>query len=137
MSLTIELPPNQTALIGVGDGSLTLTTEFDVPKLQDDMVIVRNRAIGINPVDTKMKGDLAAPGAIGGIDFCGEVLAIGRNFASPAQVKVGDRVCAAPWVWPCSPRSRSPGLPRLLLRSPLMSLFMEEVRRLEHWRCKS
>ena len=76
-------------------GTLTLSTDFDVPVLQDDMVIVRNRAIGLNPVDTKMKGDLAAAGAVAGIDFCGEVLAFGRNFASPAQLRVGDRVCGA------------------------------------------
>lgn len=90
-----DLPRKQKALIGLEDGSLGLSSDVDVPEIEDDMVIVRTRAIGLNPIDTKMKGDLAAPRAIAGMDFSGEVLAVGSNFASPSQVGLGDRVCGA------------------------------------------
>jgi NADPH:quinone reductase-like Zn-dependent oxidoreductase len=91
----VDLPKKQKALVQLEDGSLTLSCDVDVPEIEDDMVIVRTKAIGLNPIDTKMKGPLAAPGAIAGMDFSGEVVAIGSNFASPAQVAVGDRVCGA------------------------------------------
>ena len=91
----MALPTTQKALIGLQDGSLTLSTTVAVPPLEDDMVMVRTRAIGLNPIDTKMRGELAAPGAVAGMDFSGEVLAVGAAFASPAQVRPGDRVCGA------------------------------------------
>lgn len=93
--MTVPLPKKQKALVGNDDGTVVVSSDVDVPEIEDDMVIVRTRAIGLNPIDTKMKGDLAAPGAIAGMDFCGEVLAVGSNFASPAQVGPGDRVCGA------------------------------------------
>ncbi len=93
--MTVTLPNKQQALVGAEDGSLVVSADVNVPELEDDMVIVRTRAIGLNPIDTKMKGGLAAPGAIAGMDFAGEVLAVGSRFASPAQVVPGDRVCGA------------------------------------------
>lgn len=89
------LPKKQKALVGADDGSLVVSSEVDVPELEDDMVMVRTRAVGLNPIDTKMKGGLAAPGAVAGMDFSGEVLAVGPQFASPAHISPGDRVCGA------------------------------------------
>lgn len=90
-----EIPPKQKAIIGQGDGSFIISDDVDVPKLGDDIVLISTKAFGLNPIDTKMKGRLAAPGCIAGMDFAGEVIAIGANCRTPGEVKVGDRVCGA------------------------------------------
>jgi NADPH:quinone reductase-like Zn-dependent oxidoreductase len=90
-----SLPKKQKAVVSTDDGSLVVSSEVDVPQMEDDMAMVRTRAVGLNPIDTKMKGGLAAPGAIAGMDFAGEVLAVGPQFTSPAQINPGDRVCGA------------------------------------------
>ncbi|KAL6863375.1 putative secondary metabolism biosynthetic enzyme [Amphichorda felina] len=91
----IEVPLKQRAVVGLEDGSLSVSTNVDVAQIEDHMVLVRTRAIGLNPIDTKMKGPLAAPGAIAGIDFSGEVVSIGSKASTPATIKVGDRVFGA------------------------------------------
>jgi NADPH:quinone reductase-like Zn-dependent oxidoreductase len=90
-----SIPPKQKAIIGLDDGNLIISDDVDVPKLEDDIVLVRTKAIGLNPIDTKMKGRLAAPGCITGMDFAGEVIAIGPKVRTPAEIRVGDRVCGA------------------------------------------
>jgi len=69
------------------------------PKLRDDDVRVKVCAVGVNPVDWKMRqGDflgvaqrvIGPPGPlVCGIDFAGEVIAAG---AAVPNIKVGDRV---------------------------------------------
>ncbi len=93
--MAITLPKKQRALVGAEDGSLVVSSDIDVPELEDDMAIIGTRAVGLNPIDTKMKGGLAAPGSIAGMDFAGEVLAVGSRFVSPARLAPGDRVCGA------------------------------------------
>jgi NADPH:quinone reductase-like Zn-dependent oxidoreductase len=90
-----EVPLKQRGIVGLDDGTLVVSSNVDVPKLADNLVLVKTRAVGINPIDTKMKGDLAAPGCVAGMDFAGEVIALGSNSQPPGQVKVGDRVCGA------------------------------------------
>ena len=92
---SVPVPDKQKAIIGLDDGTLVVSDNVDVPKLEDDLVIVRTKAIGLNPIDTKMKGRLAAPGCIAGMDFAGEVIAIGAKAQTPGKIKVGDRVCGA------------------------------------------
>ncbi|ORY67813.1 putative zinc-binding dehydrogenase family oxidoreductase [Pseudomassariella vexata] len=91
----IELPRKQKALIGLEDGSLGVSNDVDVPEIEEDMVMVKTRAMGLNPIDTKMKGVMAAPGAVAGMDFAGEVVAVGSKFMTPAKIGIGDRVCGA------------------------------------------
>lgn len=90
-----SIPLKQRAIVGLDDGTLIISNNVDVPTLEDDLVIVRTKAVGLNPIDTKMKGNLAAPGCIAGMDFAGEVVAVGPKSQTPGQVKVGDRVCGA------------------------------------------
>lgn len=73
--------------------------EIPDPKLRPDDVRVQVRAVGVNPVDWKMRqGDLLGiaqkivgpSGAlVTGVDFAGEVSAVG---AAVTDLKVGDRV---------------------------------------------
>jgi NADPH:quinone reductase-like Zn-dependent oxidoreductase len=85
----------QTAIIGRDDGSLGISDDVDIPELEGDMILVKNMAVALNPIDAKMVGKLATPGAIAGMDFAGEVIAIGPNVHTAVPIQVGDRVCGA------------------------------------------
>ncbi|KAK8126998.1 zinc binding enoyl reductase [Apiospora kogelbergensis] len=91
----IEIPLRQTAILAQDDGTLCVSHNAPVPSLEDDMILVKNAAIALNPIDTKMVGKLASPGAIAGMDYAGEVIAIGSKVQTAAEIHVGDRVCGA------------------------------------------
>ncbi|KAH7340065.1 hypothetical protein BKA66DRAFT_44676 [Pyrenochaeta sp. MPI-SDFR-AT-0127] len=87
------LPTSQSAIVGLSDGTLGISHEAPVPELADDMLIVRNFAVSLNPVDTKIVGSLATPGAIAGVDYAGKVVAIGAKTKTAAKIEIGDRIC--------------------------------------------
>ncbi|EAW07628.1 zinc-binding alcohol dehydrogenase family protein [Aspergillus clavatus NRRL 1] len=84
----------QTAVVGNNNGSVELSHSAPRPVAKGDLVIIRNMAVSVNPVDTKMQGPYVTPGAIGGCDFAGIVEEAGPD-AAKYNIKVGDRVCAA------------------------------------------
>lgn len=88
-----SLPATQTAITATLDGSLAVSVDAPVPTLRPDMIIVKNAAVSINPVDTKLDGPYSTPGAIAGCDFAGTIVAVGS--AVTHDVRVGDRVCGA------------------------------------------
>ncbi len=90
-----ELPLKQKAIIGLENGSLGKSGDVDLPSLEEDMILVKNMAVACNPSDTKFVGKLGTPGAIAGMDFAGEVVAIGSRVQTARPIKVGDRVCGA------------------------------------------
>ncbi|KAI0424990.1 GroES-like protein [Xylaria sp. FL1042] len=93
--LDMAVVPNvQVAIIGAPDGRLVVSSEAAVPQLVGDMILIRTKAISINPVDTKMIGPYVTPGAISGCDFAGEVIAVGPE-SGTKDVHLGDRVCGA------------------------------------------
>ena len=87
----VSLASTQTAITAVQGGSLVVSNEAPVAELESDMIIVKNAAVSVNPVDTKVAGSYSTPGAILGCDFAGTVLAVGS--AVKRQIKVGDRIC--------------------------------------------
>lgn len=89
----ISLPTTQTAIVATTDDSLAVSVDVSVPTLHPDMIIVKNAAISINPVDIKLDGPYSTPGAIAGCDFAGTIVALGS--AVTHDVRVGDRVCGA------------------------------------------
>ncbi|KAK4119458.1 NAD(P)-binding protein [Parathielavia appendiculata] len=95
MASAPEFPLKQRAIVGLDDGTLSISNDVYVPKLEHNVVLVRTKAVGVNPIDIKMKGNLAAPGCVAGMDFAGDVIAIGPDSQTPGQVKLGDRVCGA------------------------------------------
>jgi NADPH:quinone reductase-like Zn-dependent oxidoreductase len=100
-----DLPKTQTAIVALPDGTLGIDPNVPLPELEDDMILVKNAAVAVNPVDFKMTGRLAPPGAISGMDFAGTVVAIGPKAKPPTQIVVGDRVCSAvPGMHRLSPR---------------------------------
>lgn len=89
------LPDTQRAIIGLKDGNVGVSSGIPLPKLEDDMILVKTVAVGVNPVDTKMVGRLCTPGAVAGMDFAGDVVAIGSGAKASVPIAVGDRVCGA------------------------------------------
>ncbi|KAL4902784.1 hypothetical protein BDW74DRAFT_169356 [Aspergillus multicolor] len=90
-----DLPPSQSAIVALDDGTLSLLADIPIPALQDDMILVKSTLVALNPIDTKMVGKLATPGCIAGMDFAGEVIAIGSKVQTATPLKPGDRVCGA------------------------------------------
>ncbi|KAI0102473.1 putative zinc-binding dehydrogenase family oxidoreductase [Nemania sp. FL0031] len=84
----------QTAVVGNGKGNVELSRNALMPEAKGDVVIIRNKAVSVNPVDAKMRGPYVTAGAIGGCDFAGIVEEVGPD-AAKYDIKVGDRVCAA------------------------------------------
>ena len=56
------------------------------------MIIVRTRAVALNPTDFKMSMAFPSPGAVDGTDFAGDVVKVGPGVT---QWKIGDRVFGA------------------------------------------
>ncbi|KZF23889.1 putative zinc-binding dehydrogenase family oxidoreductase [Xylona heveae TC161] len=84
----------QTAVVGNDKGGLEVSHEAPVPEVKEDLVLVRTRAVSVNPVDAKMMGPYVTAGAISGCDFSGVVEEVGPD-AAQHGIKIGDRVCAA------------------------------------------
>jgi NADPH:quinone reductase-like Zn-dependent oxidoreductase len=82
----------QTAIVGSNSGDVTISTEALVAETTGDVVLVRAKAVAVNPVDTKMVGPFVTPGAILGSDFAGIVEEVGPD-AAQHGVHVGGRVC--------------------------------------------
>ncbi|ROW07076.1 hypothetical protein VPNG_06635 [Cytospora leucostoma] len=98
------LPETQTAIVANGSGELVITTDAPLPSLGPDMLLLRNVAVAINPVDVKLTGLMASKGATAGSDCAGIVVAVGRDVAAH-HFAPGDRVCAPlPAMNPLAPR---------------------------------
>jgi NADPH:quinone reductase-like Zn-dependent oxidoreductase len=63
--------------------------EVPLPTLRDDYIIVKTKAVALNPTDWKSLAR-ATPGAIVGCDYSGIVKEVGKGVTTP--FKVGDRV---------------------------------------------
>ncbi|KAK4140593.1 uncharacterized protein C8A04DRAFT_39748 [Dichotomopilus funicola] len=92
-------PPKttQTALIGGPNDDIILSTTAPLPPtpLEPDQVAVDVKAIGLNPVDTKMLGAFHTPGAVLGCEFAGVVTAAGPVARETWGFKEGDRLSGA------------------------------------------
>lgn len=64
--------------------------EVPTPKLRDDYLLVKTRAVAINPTDWKHVNNIAPAGVRVGCDYVGEVVAVGPEVTKP--FKVGDRI---------------------------------------------
>ncbi|OAQ95892.1 hypothetical protein LLEC1_01629 [Akanthomyces lecanii] len=84
----------QRALVGTADGSLALSTTAPIPRIKSNAVLIKTRAVSVNPVDAKMIGDYVTEGAVAGFDFAGVVEEVGPE-ATECDIHVGDRVCTA------------------------------------------
>ena len=94
LTLTTDLPTYQTALVAASAGTYVLSHTQPLPPLGPTTVLVRTRAVALNPSDAKMIDLSPAPGCVGGYDFAGHVVALGSEiYAQAPHLQVGDRVC--------------------------------------------
>lgn len=74
-----------------------------IPQLRDDYILVKTKAVALNPGDWKLIDYLAAPGEIVGCDYSGVVVEVGARVQK--QFRPGDRVAGfvhGCWYYPLS-----------------------------------
>lgn len=104
MAHTAALPDHHTAIVANGAGELVVNAHAPLPTLEPDMLLLRNVAVAVNPVDVKLTGPMAFDGATAGSDCAGIVVAVGRDVPAHRFAR-GDRVCAPlPAMNPLAPR---------------------------------
>ncbi|EXJ68765.1 uncharacterized protein A1O5_07696 [Cladophialophora psammophila CBS 110553] len=64
--------------------------QVPIPKLRDDYILVKTRAVALNPADWKHIDFMASPGARLGCDYAGVVEEVGKGVTK--DLKKGDRV---------------------------------------------
>lgn len=84
----------QTVIVGSEDSQPVLSHAAPIPIITDDLVLIQNKAIAVNPVDTKTLGPYITAGAIPAGDFAGFVEQAGLG-AAKYSIKVGDQDCGA------------------------------------------
>ncbi len=87
------IPKTQTAVVGSEDRDFCIVHDLPVIECEEGMVIIKNHAVALNPVDTKLHDDMITPGASFGFDCAGTIVQIGPNVKRKLQI--GDRVCGA------------------------------------------
>ena len=61
-----------------------------IPQLRDDYILVKTRAVAVNPSDWKLIDYLASPGETVGCDYSGVVERVGAHVQN--RLRPGDRV---------------------------------------------
>jgi NADPH:quinone reductase-like Zn-dependent oxidoreductase len=96
----------RNAVVHTSQGTAEVRTDVPRPKLRDDYIIVKTKAVALNPTDWKSLGPARrSPGAIAGCDYAGIVEEVGKAVTTP--FKKGDRV--AGFVFGGSPANHDDG----------------------------
>ena len=93
--MTVTLPDHQTVICEGDDHLLRVEQKASIASLGADDVLVRNKAVAINPCDYKMHERFPCAGALDGCDFAGIVVAVGSHVSESGSFTIGDRVCGA------------------------------------------
>jgi NADPH:quinone reductase-like Zn-dependent oxidoreductase len=88
----MHLPQGQTVILEGDDLRLQIRQNVPIPTPRPDELLIRTKAVALNPCDYKMHERFPYPGAIDGCDFAGVVVALGSEAVG---FRVGDRVCGA------------------------------------------
>ena len=80
----------QRAIVHKSKGVAEVSSSVPLPKLRDDYILVKTKAVALNPTDWKAIENRPTPGAISGCDYSGIVQEVGKNVKTP--FKPGDRV---------------------------------------------
>ncbi|KAI0596677.1 GroES-like protein [Biscogniauxia sp. FL1348] len=103
--MTTETPATTQAIVVVSKGQVAIQ-EVPVPKVYDDWILVKVKAVGLNPADWKsIHGGWADPGTRVGNDYAGEVVEVGPKVTK--DFKKGDRI--AGWTHGGNPLHRECG----------------------------
>lgn len=83
----------QRAILIQGPGDAQVVSDAPMPKLRDSYLIVKTKAVALNPTDWMHIDYMPSKGAIVGCDFSGTVEEVGKSVTK--NFKVGDRVVGA------------------------------------------
>jgi NADPH:quinone reductase-like Zn-dependent oxidoreductase len=89
----MKVPAVMKALVG-GDsesGGYRLADDINIPAPKPGMMLCRVYSVALSPYDAKIVDYSNTPGAVGGCDFAGIVVAVGKGVT---RFKAGDRVLA-------------------------------------------
>ncbi|MCJ1355642.1 MAG: hypothetical protein MMC33_005634 [Icmadophila ericetorum] len=86
----MSLPKTQEAVVIVAKGKAELVSDRPIPKLRDGYILIKTKAVAINPTDWKHVDYLASEGALCGCDYSGIVVEVGSGVSKP--FKKGDKV---------------------------------------------
>ncbi|KAK4243068.1 alcohol dehydrogenase [Corynascus novoguineensis] len=75
----LPLPASQTAVITTAEGRHAVARDRPVPPVGPTSVLVRVRAVALNPTDHKTPARVKTAGLTSGCDFAGEVVAVGAH----------------------------------------------------------
>ncbi|KAH8819904.1 alcohol dehydrogenase-like protein [Xylogone sp. PMI_703] len=98
MDLSFSAPPIQTAVITTADGTHAVSHDRPVPPCGPKSVLVRVRAVALNPTDHKTPARVRTAGLTAGCDFAGEVVAVG------AHANEEPEACERSRRWACGDR---------------------------------
>lgn len=94
MATSVSIPKTHVAVKQGAGGRLQVTKDAAVPELANGRILVRVRAVALNPTDYKLPQNFPSPGATAGTDFSGTVVALGPDIdPAKTRIKIGDRVC--------------------------------------------
>ncbi|PVG04011.1 GroES-like protein [Serendipita vermifera] len=87
----MSLPDKNRGVVLIERGQIAIKDQ-EFPKYNDDQVLIRVKAVAINPADWKGIDYFLKIGEKIGHDFAGDIVAIGNQVQSKAEWKVGDAV---------------------------------------------
>jgi NADPH:quinone reductase-like Zn-dependent oxidoreductase len=80
----------QRAIVHKSQDIAVLKNDVPLPKLTDDnWILIKTKAVALNPTDWKNISKATSPGSIAGCDYAGIVEEVGK---SVTRFKVGDRI---------------------------------------------
>ncbi|KAI2602339.1 alcohol dehydrogenase [Hypoxylon sp. NC1633] len=77
------------AIVAIEKGKAAIQ-DVSTPKLRDGFVLIKTKAVGLNPADWKNIDMRATPGSRTGLDYAGTVEEVGKGVTQP--FKKGDRI---------------------------------------------
>lgn len=78
------------AVVHKTKGVAEIRSDVPLPKLRDEYIIVKTKAVALNPTDWKSLDGRNSPGAIVGCDYAGYVEEVGKAVTTP--FKKGEKV---------------------------------------------
>ncbi|KXT03166.1 hypothetical protein AC579_4968 [Pseudocercospora musae] len=87
---TEDIPPTTMKAIKIVEGHKAELKDVPIPKLRDDYVLCKVKAVALNPTDWKHIDKIGKPGSTIGVDFAGVVEEIGPKVTK--NWKKGDRI---------------------------------------------
>jgi len=87
----MSLPTSQRAAVVIQSGKAHVIEGRQLPSLEPDSVLIKVKAVAVNPTDYKHLDWALKPGASMGSDFAGDIVAVGAG-AQSSGFKVGDAV---------------------------------------------